>query len=197
MTNAKIQFERHIRGIDRSRYSAEGIQAEISSFANTDHARAVDKAVDQVRHRRDEAQDEVDTIRRGLTPDGDVAAELRASRFWERTRRVLDNTDSARLFGCAHKIISTANRQQLGTLLQELPAYLEAHGQAAEWLDAAAAEILPEFRHAREQLTKAGQAVQIAESNAQALRRGFTQGRPPTVLVDPGDKYDPDASPST
>ena len=50
---------------------------------------------------------------------------------------------------------------------------------------------MPEYGAARTQLTKAQQARTIIEYNAKAVRQGFTEGRPPTVLAEP-HKYDPD-----
>jgi len=191
MTRAKAQFERHLRGIERSRYSAEGLRSEISSFASTDDARAVDQAVDQVRQRRDQAQAEVDQIRRGLSPDGDVAAELRASRYWDRSRRILDNLDSGKLLGAAQELLSTADRSELATLLTELGPYFTSRGQTTKWIEPTVARIVPEFGCARERLAEADKALQVVTYNAAALGRGFTEGRPPAVLADPG-KYDPD-----
>jgi hypothetical protein len=53
---------------------------------------------------------------------------------------------------------------------------------------------VPEYAAARAQLAKAEQARAITEYNAKTLRHGFTEGRPPNVVVDPTTKYDPDAS---
>jgi hypothetical protein len=191
MAHAKAQFEKHLDGIQRDRFSAEGLREQIANFADTDAARAVNTAVEQVQQRRDQAQTQADKVRRDLSPSGDTAAELRAARYWNRTKGVLDTLDSGQLLPTAQDLIAKADRTELGTLLQELPAYVQARGQTTEWLDPALAQVVPEFGRAREQLTKAEQALQITEHNANALRRGFTEGRPPTVLVEPGG-YDPD-----
>jgi hypothetical protein len=188
---ASEKFGQHINRIPHGRYSEDGFRSEIGAFADTDVARAVDKAVEQVRLRRDQAQTQVDKIRRDLSPSGDTAAELRASRYWDRTRRLLDNLNSPNLFGAAHDLISNANRAELGTLLQEIPAYLQARGQSTEWIDTAVAKAVPEYAEAREELTKADRALLVTSYNAKALRQGFNNGRPPAVLADPG-KYDPD-----
>jgi hypothetical protein len=190
--SAKEQFGQHINRIPNDRYSADGYRAEVGAFAETEAARSVDKAVEQVRQRRDQAQTQIDRIRRDLSPNGDTAAELRASRYWDRTRRILDNLDSASLYGAAQDLLSTADQAELGTLLQEIPAYLQARGQNTEWIDTAVAQVVPEYSAARERLGKAEKALQITEYNAKALRKGFTEGRPPTVLADP-HKYDPDS----
>jgi hypothetical protein len=193
MVDAKRRFERHIKAVHQHRdhYTPDGFSAQIAEFASTDAAAAVDMAVSQVRERVEEAAAQVDTLRRDLSPHSDTATELRATRYWDRTRRILDNLGSGKLFGVAQDLISKADRAELSTLLQELPAYLQARGQTNTWIDAAVAKVVPEYGRAREQLTKAEQALQITEFNAKALRHSFTQGRPPNVLANPYN-YDPD-----
>lgn len=95
------------------------------------------------------------------------------------------------MLGRAQSVLANATSAERGTLLQELAPYLVSRGQAVDWIDAAVAEIVPEFRHAKEQLRAADQALQITKFNANALRRGFEVGRPPSVIVDAA-KYDPD-----
>ena len=193
IVHAKNEFQKHINAVGRNRdhYSDEGFRAQVAGFASTEAAKAVGAAVAQVRERADAAAAHVDKLRRDLSPHGDVTAEMRAGRYWSRTQRVLDNTDNAKLFGAAQNLITTAERTELGVLLEELPAYLESRGQSTDWLDAVIGQALPEYVAAQTQLAKARQARTIIEHNATALRKGFTEGRPPTVLADPG-KYDPD-----
>ena len=191
MLEAQSAFTRHLDSIRRDRYSNEGMREEIASFADTHAAHSVDTAVEQVRQRRDQAQVHLDTIRQELSPDGDTAAELRAGRYWNRSKGLLDSADSSQVLGRTKNLLAKATPAERGTLLQELASYLASRGVAADWIDSAVAEIVPEFGHAREQLRTADQALQIAKFNANALRRGFEIGRPPSAIVDAG-KYDPD-----
>lgn len=192
MENAQSAFTKHLDEIQRDRYSSKGLREQIANFVDTDAARAVDKAVEQVRQRRDQAQIEADEVRRNLSPSGDTPSELRATRYWNRTKGVLDTVDPGQLLYTAQDLIAKAERAELGTLLQELPAYVQARGQTTEWLDPAVAQVIPEYGSARAQLTKAQQACIIAEHNAKSLRTSFAQGRSATVLVDPRGEYDPD-----
>jgi hypothetical protein len=77
-------------------------------------------------------------------------------------------------------------------LLQELPAYLQAHGQPTDWIDAAFGQHVPEYGKATAQLTKAQQALTITRSNADRLRKSFSQDGYRTMLVKYDPKYDPD-----
>jgi hypothetical protein len=76
-THAKTSFEKFLNDIPREHFSADGLEAQIQKFGDTDAARAVDNAVTQVRDRADKAGAHVDKIRRDLSPAGDTAAELR------------------------------------------------------------------------------------------------------------------------
>jgi hypothetical protein len=191
MTHAHSEFVRHLTTIPRELYSDDGVREAIAGFSSSQAARAVDLAVDHVRQRRDDAQDQLSRVRQELSPDGDTAAELRAGRFWNRTKGLLDSVDNSGLLSRTQDLLATASRTELGTLLQELAPYLISRGQATDWLDSVVAEIAPEFGHAREQLRTADQALQIAKFNANALRRAFREGRLPSVIVNPRN-YDPD-----
>ena len=78
LEHAKTSYEKFLNGIPREHYSAEGMREHIARFANTHAAKAVDKSVEQVRERADRAATQVAKVRKQLSPDGDVAAELRA-----------------------------------------------------------------------------------------------------------------------
>jgi hypothetical protein len=189
-TNAKTAFEKFLNDIPREHYSADGLTAQIKKFAATDAARAVDTAVANVRDRADAAAKQVEKIKRDLSPHGDTAAELRATRFWDRTQPLLDNAKEG-AFGRAQKLIANANREELGTLLQELPAYLEALGQPANWIDTAVGQVVPEYGQATTKHKKAQQALTIAEYNAKSLRTSFDRGYSSSILTD-ARQYDPD-----
>ena len=189
-THAKTAFEKFLNDIPREHYSAEGLTAQIAKFAATDAARAVDQAVANVRERADNAAKQVEKIRRDLSPNGDTAAELRAGRLWDRTKPLLDNAKEG-AFGKAQKLIASADREQLGVLLQELPSYLEARGLPSDWIDTAVGQAVPEYAQATKKLNTAKQALTIAEFNAKSLRTSFDKGYSSSILTD-ARQYDPD-----
>jgi hypothetical protein len=58
-----------------------------------------------------------------------TAAELRAARYWNRTRPLLDLEDNAaKLFPAVMQLVETVDDADLATVLEELPAYLQARG---------------------------------------------------------------------
>jgi hypothetical protein len=177
----------------RSRLSAEGYEARLAEFKNTSAAKAVDRMFEAVTARRDEAVANVEKVKKSLSPNGDTAAELRATRFRDRIIRTLDTKDQAQLFEAANDLIAGATREELGTALQELPAYLRSRGSDANWLDAAVAQVVPEYATARSQAKLAEQAYQITRTNVHFARESFATDRPATIFADPS-RFDPDAA---
>jgi hypothetical protein len=191
-THAKTAFEKFLNDIPREHYSADGLKAQIKKFSDTDAARAVDVAVANVRDRADKATAQVEKIRKDLSPAGDAATELRATRFWNRTQRGLDSLDSGKLFGAATDLIANSSREELGVLLEEIGPYLEARGVTTDWIDTAVGQAVPEYAQATKQHQKAKQALTIAEHNAKSLRTSFDKGYSSSILTD-ARLYDPDA----
>jgi hypothetical protein len=194
MVHANNEFRSHLDATEaiRANFSPEGYQAQIDAFQNTSAAKDVDRALESVTARRDAAAANVDKVRKSLSPNGDTASELRATRVSARMVRQLDAKQPGELFNEVNDMLASANREELGVLLVELPAYLQSRGSTSDWIEAAVANIVPELAAARAEHKRAEQAFQIMRTNAQHVRQGFTNGRPAAVIIDPS-KYDPDA----
>jgi hypothetical protein len=196
MVHAVSEWQRHIAKTDEAKqhYTPEGYQAQLAKFAATDAAKAVDTAEASATARVDQAAAQFAKIRKDLSPNGDTAAEIRADRYWNRTKPLLDSAKAGAVLK-AQKLIASASREELGTLLQELPAYLEAGNHPTDWIDAAVGQAVPEYGRAAAQLKKAQQARTIAGFNAKKLRETFAHGHAGSfVTVTDGRKYDPDKS---
>jgi len=189
ITHAQSEFRKHIEATDagKGNFSPEGYQAQIAAFQNTAAARAVDTALESVTAHRDAAAAQVAKVKRDLSPNGDTAAELRANRYRDRVIRRLDVKDPGQLFNAANEELAGATREELGTLLQELPSYLQSRGVTTDWIDAAVAQVVPEFAAARAELKKAESAFLITRQNVGFVKQGFANGRPVTVLADPAE----------
>lgn len=191
IADTEKRFRQHLAGIHRGDHSDDGHFKAVRSFDTT----GIDDAVAQVRQRAEDAAQEVSRIRRGLSPDGDVAGELRATRYWNRTAHALDTAEPGRLITAARNLVADADRAELGTLLQELGPYLSSRKQPTDWIDDVVADKVPEYASARKKLVKARQSATIVESNARALRNAVDRAHegyrsPQFVAV---DRYDPDA----
>jgi hypothetical protein len=199
------------RSTCRRSTTPEGAKQRINEFTRTSAAKAVDAALDSVRERRDKAAARVEHLKRELSPAGDTATELRNSRYWERTVKILDNvSDHMRLSNVANDLIATADRAELGVLLQELGPYMQARIEALNVpqnnrqrildgyvtaIEAATDKAVPEYGKAKRQLSQAEKAFQVTTHNAKLVRDCFTLGSPlayrkPQFIN--ASKYDPD-----
>jgi hypothetical protein len=195
ITRAANEFERHLANIQPGDYyTSEGMQKKIGEFTQSDAARNVDSAVAAVRDRADKAQARVEEIRRGLSPYGDTAAELRATRYWTSAARILDTAKDVN--GAAQSLVADADRTQLGVLMRELPNYLKSRGLTGNWIDPVIEQKVPELHAARTQARQAQRARDVIEHNAAALQQQYGLANPAVyrrpIIVDV-DKYDPDA----
>ena len=86
-----MQCSRSINGIDTSKYSPEGLRDAVAQFASTAPAKAFDATVTSVQDVRDQAAARIEHLKRELSPDQDMASEIRASRYWDSTVKLLDN----------------------------------------------------------------------------------------------------------
>jgi hypothetical protein len=208
--NAATQFEKHLATIDFNDYTNEGARKRITEFKGTGAAKAADAALDSVRDRRDKAAARVEHLKRELSPAGDTATELRNSRFWDRTAKILDGIeDYNRLSNTATDLIAKASRAELGMLLQELEPYMLARVQTFDSpraresllngyttaIDAATDKAVPEYSKAKRQLSQAEKAFQVTDHNSKFIRDQFCIAAPGAYrrprFIDPR-RYDPD-----
>ncbi|TEA06280.1 hypothetical protein [Mycobacteroides salmoniphilum] len=190
--NVQKEFGKHLEATRKNEhlYSRDGFNQQIDLFQETPAAKAIDRAVEQVEARLVQATKDVETIHRSLSPNGDVAAESRAVRFWHRSERLLDSSKNK--FQTAQELVRNATDEELGTLLQELPAYLQSTGSTTEWLDQAIRQKAPEYGKAKDRLKRAEAAVLIVKSNADMTRKALRDRRPVSTVIKHTDSYDPD-----
>jgi hypothetical protein len=212
IAHANKAFQRHVEATNENRhlYTDEGFRDQLAKFSDTAAVRAVDQAVEQVRARRDQATADIEKFRRNLSQLGDAAQESRNTRYWNRTKAVLDRLDPAQLFGAAQELLAKAERDEISVLAEELTPYIAARGGVSEvtnkqtgakreLIDIAIEQVFPEYAQAKKQLKTAAAAATMVEQSATVLRKGIEEGRPvsPTVLqiLNPDDgRYDPDAT---
>lgn len=169
------------------------------AFANSDAFRAMNNAVNDVRTRHEQAKERLNKLRSSLSPDGDISEELRATRYWNRTRGILDSisgpnsphTVRARL----EKAIAEATPRELGTLLQEVEGYCESRNlETAGWLDNALDKAVPDYMQARRDVGRTEQAVTVVESAAARIRSTVESGHTAPMIISLPDNYDPDGT---
>jgi hypothetical protein len=191
MENARSAHQKHLAEVARSResFTADGYRAKVLEFADSPEAKAVDEHEAAVIARRDKAAADYEQTLANLSRPGDSAEEQRNSRAWDRQKRTIDHADSP--VAAARAAINQAKPEELGVLLDELPAHLAATGHPTDWITSSVEQVVPELAAARGQLDKASRAAEIAQYDAARLREGFASGRPPVELVDMA-RFDPD-----
>lgn len=88
------------------------------------------------------------TVRGGNNAAEILLGELRAGRYWARTKIELDAEAGANRAGLVARLIAEAPASDLATLLEELPTYLRVRGIALD-VDVLVARRFPELTKAR------------------------------------------------
>lgn len=200
--HAAAEFDKYIDAVtpaSRSpKYTDDNIKDHVAAFANTDAAQAVERSLQELRTTLTNAEAVANTVRQDLEPKGDTATELRNTRYWTRASRRLDNVTDGGYLRTVQDLVNNASPDELGVLLQELPAYLEAKGHASDYLDTLVQEVAPEYKRARRRADVARQALTIAEANAKKLRNRYQNTLPGdfrnqgTRVITYEQRYDPD-----
>ncbi|MEZ0363417.1 hypothetical protein ACAG26_06890 [Mycobacterium sp. pUA109] len=181
--HAATKLDEYVNGLRAAaadpKYTSDNVREHIAAFADTEAGRAVTRSVETVRATAEAAQLAAQrALGRIVGQEGDTAAELRNSRFWARTERLLDAIDNGAYLGKVSDLVRNANPNELGVLAQELPAYLESKGADAGFVDTLLAEAAPEYGAAKRRVTAANQALLIAEANQRHLQRRYAQAYP-------------------
>ena len=174
-----------------SRFTPDGLSAEIHRFAETPAARAVDEYENLVNERVAQAEARAEQIRRGLSCDYDTAGELRAQRALDRAIRKWDSHDGGKLAASVREDLLNADPTELGVLAREVAPYLESRGVPSSFVEPVLAEKVPELAQAEAELKKAKQAQTVTRYNANTVRNAIKEGRPAAALAD-ASNYDPD-----
>lgn len=198
LKNAAKKFEHHIASVNPAGLDQARLHSEISAFAKSPAAAQIDEALAIAERREAEAQQAVADIVAGLSPQGDTAQELRNSRAWERAARQLDAAPGDHIAEVARKLVANSTDDELGVLLAELPAYLDAKGAGSDWLEHVTAARVPELAAAQKAAQKAAQSRQIVAHDAALLRGRIAnttapKAYTPVAFIDT-TKYDPDGA---
>lgn len=191
---ANKEFKRHIDNVaaQRDHFTPDGMHSAITSFANTECARAAHQAIEEVNQRVAQAAQREAQIRASLRQPGDTAQELRNTRYRDRMKSEIDAAaDAGKVVATAQRLMASADRSELGVLLEELPSCLRSRGVPTDWIEPQVAQLAPEYGAARAEHVRAEQARAILERNKQTLHNSFVKGHVAHVILDPA-RYDPD-----
>jgi hypothetical protein len=125
------------------------------------------------------------------TDPADAAAQLRAQRQWDQTRRQLDSRVAGAISATLARAIRTASDTQLAVLAEEGGPYLESRNIPASSVDQALRERVPQLAQAQDALAKARKAATIVHHNSRHLAENPNQRE---GLVANVEAYDPDVT---
>lgn len=163
------RLRQHLDSIDTNHLTPDGVKAAIATFSQAAAAQ-VDQAEQLVDARVAQAEKRVDEIIAGLSPDEDVAGELRRDRAWNSAVRQLDSAPDNAVAVRAQQLVAGSDDVQLSVLATQLPQYLASRGQGAEWLPSALDARVPKLADARDAVNRATRAKQITRFHADAVR---------------------------
>jgi hypothetical protein len=195
--SASELLQQHLDGLTprRRSFSKEGLDAARKAFAKT---RAIEAAVEwapkAVAERAEQAEAKVREEIAALAADGDLQAELKAARTWQRTKHLLDSQASGEKVATAAKLVTDAKPAELATYLQEIPTYFAAEDLPSDWLDSLLEQKVPAVASAMNQRTLAIKAAAGIANNAARLGKAAAEGRQTYVGLLNYNVFDPDAN---
>lgn len=170
--------------------SGEDRRGSAGWFQTSEAAHALQPALEAARAHADEADQAakagVDSL---AVPDDKHDA---ARRIWDRSRYQLDAADGVPAkVAVAQRLVANAQRLELATLKEELPAYFSAVKQAGgkavpmDWLTDALASQVTGNDDARAEAALRAKRVAVLNVNHNNLTRAFAAGTPASPLLDP------------
>lgn len=184
-------YSYEIDALDRSRYSPEGLNDRLKEIGKGP-LEAISHAENVATQTLRTAEQQREQVLQSLSPNGDTAAELRATRQWARDKAILDAASDGGLTQVAANMLRTSTVEQLGVRLQEMDAYLTARGARADFINPVAAQVSPEYGQAIERVNRAEQSAAVIKSNARRAAEHIRQGTKVVVPLVDARAYDPD-----
>jgi hypothetical protein len=170
------------------RFTAEGREAAVAAFSDTDAGRDIDAALADAEAYRDAGRAAVEAERAKLATPMTTEAQLAAQRSWERDRRTLDSQSSGQQIATARKLFAEAQTPQaVATLAEEVAPYLAAQGLPTDWIDAELEKAAPKYGAAKAEAAHRERRVMKVRHNARVAKQAAADGRLPDsrILVDP------------
>jgi hypothetical protein len=191
------QLQEYLDGLaPRKRsFTREGYDAQLRAFARTHSVKvATELAPKAVADRAERAEQEVRDEINALKADGDLQAELKASRIWQRTKHLLDSQDKAAKVSTAAKLVDDAEPAELAVYLQEIPSYMTAEDLPSDWLNPILEQKVPRVAAAINRRTLAIKARDGIRNNGARLGKAAAEGRQTHVGLLDYQCFDPDAN---
>jgi hypothetical protein len=181
-----VQNVNTVAGRECSPLTDDGKVEAFRRFEQTPAARAIGEHMAAVDDYVQATEAEAQRIRDGLRPGDSVADQLAAQRKWSRIKGKLDAADDGTVTSVAQRVIETASLEELPTVAEELPDYLEGRNVPGEFVDDLLGQRVEEYGQARDRVRLAHKQRAILQHDAAKLHRQIHEGhRSEVPLVDP------------
>jgi hypothetical protein len=114
------------------------------AFQVSDAALALQPALEAVQADAKAASSRVNDLLKGTRVGDDVASQIAAQRYWNRTQRTLDAiTDTPKVVAAAQDLVAHADDKAVPVIAEELSSYLASRNAPTGWLPDALASKIP------------------------------------------------------
>jgi hypothetical protein len=164
----------------------ETLRDNAGAFQVSDAALALPDVLAAVKTDADEATAKVNHLIKNHRVGADVANQIAAQRYWDRSRRTLDSiTNGAKAVAAAQDLVANADDDQVPVLAEELSDYMAQRGLPARWLPGALAARVPGLSEAQADATLKARQHAVLLANDQKLRRAIASDTDAPPLLDP------------
>jgi len=171
----------HPSGID-----PDVLKNNAGAFSVSDAALALQPALDAVKAYSDAASKKVSDLIDGQKVGDDVASQIAAQRFWDRSRRTLDSIkDGSKAVAAAQNLVANASGDQIPVLVEELSDYLAQRNLPAGWLPDALSQKIPGLSDAQADATLKARQHAVLAQNHHALTNAIEKDLAAPPLLDP------------
>jgi hypothetical protein len=181
----------HPQGID-----PDTLRDNAGAFSVSDAALQLPEVLKPVKDQADAANGKVKELMSGSrVAADDVAAQLAAQRFWNRTQRTLDTIkDPSSVAAAARDMIANASDAEIPFISEELASYLATRSVPTGWLTDALAGKIPGLSDAQADAILLARHHAVLAANHQNLTRAMAKDTSPAPLLNPyavsGEAYD-------
>jgi hypothetical protein len=168
----------------------ETLKANAGAFAVSDAALTLPEALNAVAKDAEDAVARVNGLLKSSKVDNtDVAGQIAAQRFWNRTRRSLDALkDVPKLVAAAQKLVADADDSQIPVFSEELESYLASRNAPTGWLPGALAARIPGLGEANAARTLCERQLAVLAHNHAGLQNAFAKDVAAPPLMDPAEQ---------
>ena len=156
------------------------------AFQVSDAALALPPVLDAVKADADAAEAKKDDLINRQSVGDDVASQIAAQRYWNRTQRTLDAMkDTPKVAAAARDLVANADAKAVPVIAEELKSYLDSRNVPTGWLPDALADKIPGLADAQADATLKARQRDVLAQNHATLTRAIEKDLAASPMLDP------------